>query len=61
MIYDLEHRTKEFSKMVIRFCKNIKQNNINSSLINQLVRSSTSVGANYCEANAVSSKKRFSE
>jgi len=28
-------------------------------LISQLVRSSTSVGANYCEANGASSKKDF--
>ena len=59
MIYNLENRTIEFSKMVIRFCKKIKPTNINSNIINQLIRSATSVGANYREANGASSKKDF--
>ena len=59
MNYDLENRTRNFSKDVINCCNKIKQNNINSSIINQLIRSSTSVGANYCEANAASSKSDF--
>lgn len=59
MNYDLENRTRKFSKEVINCCKKIKQNNINSNIINQLIRSTTSVGANYCEANAASSKNDF--
>jgi len=59
MKYDLADRTKIFSKNIIKLLKQIKNNNINHSLINQLVRSSTSVGANYCEANNASSKKDF--
>ena len=59
MNYDLENRTRKFSKEVINFCKKIKQNNINTNIINQLIRSATSVGANYCEANAASSKNDF--
>ena len=59
MTYDLEERTKAFSKTIIKIIKSIKINNINRSLISQLIRSATSVGANYCEANNASSKKDF--
>ena len=58
--YDLEERTLLFSKSVILFCKSLKQDLIIRPLISQLVRSSTSVGANYMEANGASSKKDFS-
>jgi len=57
--YDLEDRTIKFSKEIINFLKKVKKDNINNPLINQLVRSATSVGANYCEANGASSKKDF--
>src|SRR3989338_8824256 len=59
MNYNLEERTRKFSKEVISTCKKVKPSNINSSIINQLFRSATSVGANYCEANAASSKNDF--
>jgi len=59
MQYDLEDRTRKFSKDIIQTLSKIKENSINKSIINQLVRSSTSVGANYCEANAASSKRDF--
>ncbi|RLC38230.1 four helix bundle protein [Candidatus Falkowbacteria bacterium] len=59
MIYDLEDRTKVFSLDIIKLIKTIKPNYLNYSLINQLIRSATSVGANYCEANNASSKKDF--
>lgn len=57
--YDLEERTAKFGESVILFCQKIKQSSIASPLINQIVRSSTSIGANYCEANNASSKKDF--
>ncbi|MBI2175125.1 MAG: four helix bundle protein [Parcubacteria group bacterium] len=44
---------------MIRFCKNVKQDTITKPLISQLVRSGTSIGANYMEANAASSRKDF--
>jgi len=53
--YDLEERTAKFSENIIEFIKN----NINRNIINQLARAATSIGANYCEANASSSKKDF--
>lgn len=57
--YDLEERTAKFGESVIRFCQQRKQDNITSPLINQVVRSSTSIGANYCEANNAASQKDF--
>jgi len=57
--YDLEERTAKFGESVICFCKSVNENSINKPLINQLVRSATSVGANYMEANGASSRKDF--
>jgi len=45
--------------MIIQFCQGIKQDAIRKPIISQLIRSSTSIGANYMEANAASSKKDF--
>ncbi|MFH0846337.1 MAG: four helix bundle protein [Patescibacteria group bacterium] len=59
MNYDLEKRTKEFSKNIIRFLNKLKKSKINDNLIHQLIKSATSVGANYCEANGAISKKDF--
>ena len=59
MNYDLEKRTRNFSKGIIGLCRKIKNNQINTNIISQLIRSATSVGANYCEANAASSKNDF--
>ena len=59
MNYDLEERTAKFGEGIIKFCKLIKYNDINRPLINQLVRSATSIGANYMEANQGSSRKDF--
>jgi len=57
--YDLEERTAKFGEDIIEFCKNIEQNAITRPIISQLIRSGTSIGANYMEANAASSKKDF--
>ena len=57
--YDLEERTLIFAKQIISFCKKIPSNTINFKLIDQLIRSGTSIGANYMEANGASSKKDF--
>jgi four helix bundle protein len=59
MQYDLEERTKKFSKDIIHCLLKIKMNEINRNIVSQLSRSATSVGANYCEANGASSKKDF--
>ncbi len=57
--YDLEERTTIFSENIISLSKQIYKSEISKPLINQLLRSATSVGANYCEANGASSKKDF--
>ncbi len=57
--YDLEERTAKLSEDVIEFVRNIKRDDISCNIIVQLARAVTSIGANYCEANAASSKKDF--
>ena len=57
--YDLEDRTAKFGENIIKLCRTIKIDSIGSPVINQLIRSSTSIGANYMEANGASSKKDF--
>jgi len=59
MNYDLEERTAIFGENVIDFIKSLEKNEINKPLINQIIRSATSIGANYMEANQASSKKDF--
>jgi len=58
-IYDLEERTAKFGEDIIEFAKTVKRDEINSPLIIQLVKSSTSIGANYMEADGADSKKDF--
>jgi four helix bundle protein len=57
--YDLEKRTLEFSKKIIRLCKKLPHDRINNRLVDQLIRSGTSIGANYREANETDTKKDF--
>lgn len=56
---NLEKRTAEFGGDVVLFAKKIKRDVINNPLINQIVKSATSIGANYCEATGASSRKDF--
>ena len=58
-IYDLEERTAKFGMDTIRFLRSIKEDTITRPLINQLVKSATSVGANYSEADDAESKMDF--
>ncbi len=58
-IFDLEERTAIFGEIIISFCKNLPRDLIINPLINQIIRSGTSVGANYMEANGGNSKKDF--
>jgi four helix bundle protein len=57
--FDLEDRTARFGESVIAFAKRTPVNLITTPLIAQLVRSGTSVGANYVEADDADSKKDF--
>lgn len=59
MKYDLEERTATFGESIIRLCKTLPRDGIGGQLVVQLVRSGTSVGANYAEANAASSCRDF--
>ena len=58
-VYDLEERTARFGENVIEFAMKLPKNEINRSLISQIIRSSTSIGANYVEADGCESKKDF--
>lgn len=57
--FDLEERTAIFGEDIIKFIKSIKQTTLNNSILSQLIRSATSIGANYCEADGAESKKDF--
>jgi four helix bundle protein len=57
--YDLEDRTLSFSKRIIHLVKALPKNTINFNLGDQLMRSGTSMGANYREANETETKKDF--
>ncbi|MEA1929892.1 MAG: four helix bundle protein [Patescibacteria group bacterium] len=57
--YNLEERTAKFGEDVIKFLGSLPKNTVNNVLVSQLVRSATSVGANYMEADGAESKKDF--
>jgi len=52
-------RTSKFGGDIINLVMSVKPNHVNKSILSQLIRSSTSIGANYCEASNASSKKDF--
>ena len=57
--FDLEERTHQFAVNIIKFYKKVPINVITTPLISQGVRSGTSVGANYCEADDAETGKDF--
>ena len=57
--FDLEDRTTEFAKRVVRMCRCLPKDSINSRLSGQAVGSAGSVGANHGEANDSLGKKDF--
>ncbi len=57
--YDLEERTLEFGKRIIHLAKSLPKNRVNIRLVDQVIRSGTSIGANYREANETETKKDF--
>lgn len=57
--YNLEERTLKFGEEMIIFVNKLPANKVNNELVGQMIRSATSIGANYCEANGASSKKDF--
>lgn len=56
---NLEVRTTKFGKDIILLCRSIKFDLVTTKIIDQLVRSGTSIGANYMEAINASSKRDF--
>lgn len=56
---NLENRLLEFSKKTARFCFNLPRDPITRNYSDQLSRSSSSIGANYIEANESISVKDF--
>lgn len=48
-----------FGEAIIKFAKRVPRNEVTIPLIGQVVRSATSIGANYCEADDAVSKKEF--
>ena len=57
--FDLRERTAIFGEKVIDFAKVIPKNSITFSLISQFIRSGTSIGANYSEADHAESHRDF--
>ncbi len=57
--FDLEERTAKFAENIIKLCGRIKLTTLNDNIVKQLIRSSTSIGANYCEASESTTKKDF--
>ncbi len=57
--FDLEERTGHFGELVIEFAAHIPKSAVTLPLISQIVRSGTSVGANYMEADGAITKKDF--
>ncbi len=57
--YDLEERTMKFAQAIRSYLRTIKKKSDIQNDVQQLIRSSGSVGANYIEANDSLSKKDF--
>ncbi len=56
---ELRTRTKEFALKIISVCDDIDSKRNRGVLVNQIIRSSTSIGANIHEANYAISKADF--
>lgn len=56
--YDLEERTLQFSARLVKHVSTFTRLEL-KAIVSQVIRSSTSIGANYCEANNASSKQDF--
>ena len=56
---ELEERTKRFALRVIRFVSSLAKSKVTDVLGYQLLKSGTSIGANYREANRAESRNDF--
>ena len=57
--YDLLERTAVFGECAIQFAKKVPITPVTMQLITQLVKASTSIGANYTEADDAESRKDY--
>ena len=57
--FDLEERTAQFGEAVIDLCKKVPLGPLTNRLVDQLIGASSSIGANYVEADDAVSKKDF--
>lgn len=55
----LRDKSKTFAKEIVFLCRNLKEKKVEGVLINQLLKSGTSVGANVHEAQYTQSTKDF--
>ena len=55
----LRDKSKAFAKEIVFLCRQLKENKIEGVLINQLLKSGTSVGANIHEAQYAQGSKDF--
>ena len=55
----LRDKAKQFAKDIVFLCREIKLNHKEAVLVNQLLRSATSIGANLHEAQYAQSKNDF--
>lgn len=58
-VYDLSERTAIFGEKMIDFIRTLSKDFVNQQLFGQAIRSATSIGANYMEADGAESKKDF--
>ena len=56
---ELKDRVYKFSVSIVKFVNTVEIKRVNISLIDQLITSATSIGANMVEARAAHSKKDF--
>jgi len=56
---DIRERTFKFGLRIIQFCKQLPRSDVNRVLINQVLRSGTSIGANLEEALGSHTKAEF--
>ena len=56
---ELEQRTKKFAMQIIKYVLSLPKGTVPHVLGTQLIRSGTSIGANYREANRAESRKDF--
>ena len=55
----LRNKSKNFAKDIVFLCRHLKENDVEGSLVNQLLRCGTSVGANVHEAQYAQGTKDF--